>query len=166
MTRSRKRGRRRGIGAGSSERPGGTRENALVRRRPTTSLVVRGLFVAALGRRGRTWRSLYKANCLRRKRFSAAKAHRGRKPAVTSRMASSPKSTNVPSRLDKQSKVGIRDRIAHPDIRRICDCHSRRAYYLRSTGEIKPLDFLPTLRLHPVLPRSVRDYVPSVCLPI
>ena len=68
--------------------------------------------VAAFARRGLTLRSTYKANCLRRKRFSAAKAHRGRRLLRTNLRVSSKRSDMVSTTLDRESSFAINDRIA------------------------------------------------------
>jgi hypothetical protein len=64
-------------------------------------------FVGAITRRGWRWRSTRKANCLRRKRFSAAKAQRDRRLALTNLTTSSRRSNSVSSSLDTESNVGI-----------------------------------------------------------
>ena len=68
----------------------------------------------AFARRGLTLRSRYKANCLRRKRFSAAKAHRGRRLCLMKLRVSSKRSNMVSSTLDRKSSFGIKERIAYP----------------------------------------------------
>ena len=93
---------------------------------------------AALGRRGWTWRSRYSANCLRRKRFSAARTHPGRRQSRMNLKASSSRSKMVGSRLERRSNVGIHDRIAHLEDRRHGSRKSRRTKLLRTTG--LPLD--------------------------
>lgn len=70
--------------------------------------------VAGFTRRGLTLRSRYKANYLRRKRFSAARAHRDRRLTLMHLRASRTKSNMVSSTLDRQSSSGINDGIAHP----------------------------------------------------
>src|SRR5215831_12055491 len=69
---------------------------------------------AGFARRGSTWRSRYKDNCLRRKRFSAARRHRGCRLALTSLGESSHRSNVVRSSLKKGSSFGMHDRIAQP----------------------------------------------------
>jgi hypothetical protein len=88
--------------------------------------------VAGRARRGLTLRSKYKANCLRRKRFSAAKAHRGRRLAWMNLRASRNRSTMVSSRLGRESSFVINDRIAYrrPHLKD----ESARKELLRTTG--------------------------------
>lgn len=70
-------------------------------------------FVAAFARRGLALRSRYNANCLRRKRFSAAREHRGLRLDQISLGASRNRSNIVPNTLDRKSSFGINDRISY-----------------------------------------------------
>ena len=65
--------------------------------------------LASVTRRGFILRSRYRANCLRRKRFSAARAQCGRRLSLMNLMASS---NRWSSRSDRESRGGINDRIA------------------------------------------------------
>src|SRR5258706_11979407 len=69
--------------------------------------------VASLARRGLTLRSRYRAICLRRNRFSSARAKWGRRLSLMNLRASSNRSRAVSSRLDMETSFGINDRSAH-----------------------------------------------------
>jgi hypothetical protein len=68
--------------------------------------------VASLARRGLTWRSKYKANCLRRKRFSAASAFRERSVRRMNLRPSGSKSWTVWNRRRTERRVCIHFRFA------------------------------------------------------
>ena len=69
--------------------------------------------VASLARRGLTLRSRYRANCLRRKRFSATRAHLGCRLSLMNLRASSYRPKVVSRRWGRELSFGINDRIAH-----------------------------------------------------
>jgi hypothetical protein len=70
--------------------------------------------VAAFARRGLNWRSRYKAYCLGRKKFSAARRHCGCRLAPMSLSESSNRSKVFRSSPKKRRSFGIHDKIAHP----------------------------------------------------
>ena len=69
--------------------------------------------ISTFARRGLIWRSRYRAHCLRRKKISAPRAHRGRRRTLMNLRVSSDRSNVVTSTLDRESSFGINARIAH-----------------------------------------------------
>src|SRR5215472_9503285 len=88
--------------------------------------------VASVAWRGFTLRSKYSANCLRRKRFSAARVQLGCKLSLMNLRASSHRSKVVSSRWRRELSLDITDRIAHQSRHRTYE--SGRTELLRRTA--------------------------------